>query len=141
MPSIPFQIVITLLTIYSLVGDDIRIIAAHKSDDINFDIFNMVLIIIFAIEIFLSCFVIENYFLSFFFWLDCISSISLLFDISMFTDIIYSSSSTNSYSFSKVAAQSKASRAAIRAVRVVKLFRLIRIVKIYKSALKVEEIN
>jgi hypothetical protein len=135
------QIIITLLTIYSLIGDDIRIIAAQKSDDINFDIFNIILIIIFSIEIILSSFVLENYFLGFFFWLDCISSISLLFDISMFTDIIYSSSSTNSYTFSKVAAQSKASRAAIRAIRVVKLFRLIRIIKIYKSALKVEEIN
>jgi hypothetical protein len=59
----------------------------------------------------------------------------------MFTDVIYASSSTNNYTFSKVAAQSKASRAAIRAVRVVKLFRLIRVIKIYKSALKVEEMN
>ena len=120
-----------------MVGDDIRIIAASKSDDVKFDIFNIVLIILFSIEIFLSSLVIDNYFLSFFFWLDFISSISLLFDISMFTDIIYASSATNNYSFSKVAAQSKASRAAIRAVRVVKLFRLIRIVKLYKSALKV----
>jgi len=79
--------------------------------------------------------------MSFFFFLDIISSLSLLFDISILTDAIYSSSSTNSYSFSKVAAQSKASRAAIRAIRVVKLFRLIRIVKLYKSALKAEEIQ
>jgi hypothetical protein len=53
----------------------------------------------------------------------------------MFTDLVYSSSFSN-YTFSQVAAQSKASRAAIRAVRIVKLFRIIRIVKLYKAALK-----
>lgn len=84
----------------------------------------------------MSSIAVDKYFLSFFFVLDIISTLSLLFDIAMFTDIIYASSATNSYSFSKVAAQSKASRAAIRAVRIVKLFRIIRIVKLYKSAVK-----
>lgn len=83
----------------------------------------------------MSSLVIDKYFLSFYFALDIISSLSLLFDISIFTDLVYSSSFSN-YTFSQVAAQTKASRAAIRAVRIVKLARIIRIVKLYKSALK-----
>lgn len=134
--SIPYQIAITILTVYSLVGDDIRISFFEKNVDPGFDYMNIVLMIIFSLEIVLSSIVIDNYFCSFFFTLDIISTISLLFDISMFTDLIYSSNSTNTYSFSKVAAQSKASRAAIRAVRIVKLFRIIRIVKLYKAAMK-----
>jgi hypothetical protein len=69
--------------------------------------------------------------------LDIISNLSLLFDISLFTELIYASS-FSSYTFSQVAAQSKASRAAIRAVRIVKLARIIRIVKLYKAAIKAE---
>ena len=94
--------------------------------------------IIFTAEVVLSSLALDNYFLSFFFVLDIISTLSLLFDIVMFTDIIFNSSANNSYSFSKVASESKASLAAIRAVRIIKLFRIIRIVKLYKSAMKAE---
>jgi hypothetical protein len=128
------------LTIYSLVADDIRIVAFDKNADIAFDAINITLICIFTAEIVLSSIAVDKYFLSFFFVLDIISTLSFFFDVSIFTDLIYSSDS-NSYSFSQVAAQSKASRAAIRAVRIVKLFRIIRIVKLYKSALKAEEIE
>ena len=121
-----------------MVGDDIRTVAFYKAQDLAFDGVNIALILIFVLEIILSSIAIEKYFFSFFFILDIISTLSLLLDISLFTDLIYASSSTNSYSFSQVATQSKASRAAIRAVRIVKLFRIIRIVKLYKSALKAE---
>ena len=136
--SIPYQITITLLTIYSLFGDDIRTVGFYKKDDLAFDGINIALMVIFGLEIVLSSLAIENYFMSFFFFLDFISSFSLLFDISIFNEIIYLSSYTNNYTYSKMATQSKATRAAIRAIRVVKLFRIIRIVKIYKSALKAE---
>ncbi len=129
------------MTVYSLVGDDIRTVGFNKNEDLGFDGINIGLMIIFGVEILLSSIALDNYFLSFFFFLDIISSASLILDVSMFTQIIFLSSYTNNYSFSKMATQSKASRAAIRAVRVVKLFRIIRIVKLYKSALKAEEIN
>ena len=132
---------ITLLTVYSLVGDDIRTVAFNKEEDLAFDGINIVLMIIFGVEIILSSIALDNYFLSFFFFLDIISSASLILDVSIFTEIIFLSTYTNNYSFSKIATQSKASRAAIRAVRVVKLFRIIRIVKLYKSALNAQEIN
>lgn len=42
----------------------------------------------FSIEIILSVLVKEGYFLSFFFWLDTISTISLLLDINMFNEAV-----------------------------------------------------
>jgi hypothetical protein len=89
---------------------------------------------IFTIEIVLSSFLIDNYFLSFFFCLDVLSTASILFDVNFLTDIIFSTG--NGASISQLAAQSKASRAATRAVRIVKLIRIIRIIKLYKNAEK-----
>ena len=138
--SIPYQIMITLLTLYSLFADDIRIVDTAKTADVGFDGMGIALICIFTVEIVLSSIAIDKYFGSFFFVLDIISTLSLLFDVSLFTNLVYSSNFSN-YTFSQVAAQSKASRAAIRAVRIVKLFRIIRIVKLYKVASKADEIN
>lgn len=42
----------------------------------------------FSIEIILSVLTKEGYFLSFFFWLDTISTISLLLDINMFNEAV-----------------------------------------------------
>jgi hypothetical protein len=89
---------------------------------------------IFTIEIILSSLLIDNYFLSFFFFLDILSTASILFDVNFLTDIIFST--VNSGSVSQLAAQSKASRVATRAVRIVKLVRIIRIIKLYKNAEK-----
>jgi hypothetical protein len=77
----------------------------------------------------------ENYFGSFFFYLDCVSTASILMDITLLTNIIYDSGGS-SQQLNMLIAQSKASRAAARAVRIMKIFRLARVVKLYKSALK-----
>lgn len=125
---------------WSLFADDIRIIAFEKDADPVFDGITITLIVIFTVEIALSWYVLEEYACSFFFFLDLISTISLIFDISMFTELIYNSDG-NTASFSRIAAQSRTTRAATRAVRIVKLFRIIRIIKLYKTAMKAQEIK
>lgn len=89
---------------------------------------------IFVIEIILSTLVIEGYFMSFFFFLDVVSTISIIFDVNFISDLIFATSPTSSVA--QLASQSKASRAATRAVRIVKLFRIIRIIKLYKNSQK-----
>lgn len=118
-----------------MFADDVRTAAFGKSADLAFDSIGIALMCIFTVEIVLSSLVLEDYFLSFFFFLDILSTASILFDVSMFTDQVFSSDST-SKNLSQLAAQSKASRAATRAVRIVKLFRIIRVIKLYKSAKK-----
>ena len=91
LKSIGFQIFITLLAIFSLFSDDIRIAAFDQEADLTFDVIHIILIVIFLIEMVLSLIAIEEYRLSFFFFLDLISTLSILLDISMIMSLIYSS--------------------------------------------------
>ncbi len=79
---------------------------------------------------------INGYFCSFFFYLDILSTCSILMDISMLTNLLYTSDGSENFQLNLLITQSKASRAAARAVRVMKIFRLTRVVKLYKSAMK-----
>jgi hypothetical protein len=133
--SIPFQIFITLLTIYSLFSDDLRITAFEKNADFGFDIVSIIMIGVFLIEIVLSWIAYEDYGCSFFFFLDLISSLSIILDIGILTDLFENSST---YSISNIAASSRTTRVATRVVRIVKLFRIIRVMKLYKSAVQAE---
>lgn len=137
--SLKYQIFITVLTLYSLFSDDFRTTFFSQTVDPVFDTLSLGVMAIFIVEIILSTLVIEGYFLSFFFFLDVISTISIIFDVNFITDLIFSTSSASSVA--QLASQSKASRAATRAVRIVKLFRIIRIIKLYKNSQKAKEIK
>lgn len=96
---------------------------------------------LFLVELVLSSISIEGYVLSFFFWLDMLSSCSILMDVGLFTNAVFSIDGEVSSNISIIAKQAKTSRVALRAVRVVKLLRLIRVVKLYKSAVRASEIK
>jgi len=101
----------------------------------------MVFFGVFMIEILMNI-KTEGYFCSFYFYLDLISTITLLLDVDLITDALFNSgSSGSSFQVNAIIAQSKASRAAARAVRVVKIFRLARVAKLYKSTQKARELN
>jgi hypothetical protein len=77
-----------LVTIYALIGDDIRLLAAGKDSDIVFTWFNVLTLTLFSVELILSCIGVEGYFGSFFFWLDLISTISIVLDIEPLADVL-----------------------------------------------------
>lgn len=130
---------ISILTVYSLFFDDFRTALFDPAVDIYYDVIGLIILGVFTLEIVLSSFFIDNYFLSFFFFLDIVSTASIVFDVNFLSDAIFGTE--NSSSLSQLAAQSKASRAATRAVRIVKLVRIIRIIKLYKNAEKAKEIK
>jgi hypothetical protein len=133
---------VTILTLFALFGDDINTCAFDKSSDYTFDILQLVVMGIFFVEAVLSSIAINGYLFSFFFWLDLLSTVTILMDVNMFTDVIFSTdSSSQTGTISKLASQSKTSRAAARAVRIIRLIRLLRVVKLYKSAVKANEIK
>lgn len=71
----------TLITIYSLFFDDIRSLAFPMStDNICYGITTGCMAC-FLIEIFLASLAKDEYFLSFFFWLDVVSTLSMIPDI------------------------------------------------------------
>ena len=137
--SLKYQVFITLLTLYSLFSDDLRTAFFTRKVDMGFDVLSLVVMVIFLVEIVLSTLVIEDYFLSFFFFLDIVSTVSIIFDVNFISDLIFATSTSSSVA--QLASQSKASRAATRAVRIVKLFRIFRIIKLYKNSEKAKEIK
>ena len=139
--SIYYQISITIVTVFVMFCDDIRVLAFTKANDDAFDYIQLTIMGIFLVEVMLSSISIEGYLFSFFFWLDLLSSASILMDVGLFTNEIFGLDSQISSNVSVIAKRAKASRVAMRAVRMVKLIRLIRIVKLYKSAVRAAEIK
>lgn len=78
----------SLITLYTLFFDDIRVLALPKSADEECWAVTCLCFALFAIEIILASICKENYFLTFFFWLDIVSTISMLPDIGWIWDLM-----------------------------------------------------
>ena len=129
----------TILTIYALFGDDVRVSAFTSSSDVSFWSITVVCLFFFALEIVLSSLCKKDYWLGFFFWLDLVSTISLITDIGwVWNQVAGSSEAGNSATkATQIARAGRASRAGTRAariIRIIRVIRLIRIVKLYKMA-------
>lgn len=84
---------------------------------------------LFTIEIIISSYAKDQYFNSFFFWLDLISTITMITDIPWFWDpIIGLQDDGNATSLAKTSIAGRATRV----IRIIRLIRLLRIVKLYK---------
>jgi len=76
----------TMLTFYCLFFDDIRILVLPEAVDNYFFSLTTFSAFVFLIEIILSFIARKEYRFSFFFWLDVVSTLSLVFDLDWFTD-------------------------------------------------------
>ena len=72
----------SFVTLYALFADDIRILLLPKEADTTMDILTIIAMTLYLIELVLGVLAIENYFLSFYFWVDLVSLISMFPDIS-----------------------------------------------------------
>jgi len=133
-------VTMTIVTLYALFGDDVRLLFFEKSADNTFYTLTFISLIMFSIEIIFSSIAKEDYFNSFYFWLDFISTISLITDIGWIWDQVIGTSdysAGNAEQASQLARAGRGARIGTRAgriTRVIRLVRLIRIVKLYKSA-------
>merc|ERR1719456_1739103 len=84
---------------------------------------------VFILEVICSSIGKEDYLFGFFFWLDLISTASLILDVSLVAEALFGGANNDG----NAARASRASRAGTRAGRVVRIIRLIRIVKLYKA--------
>jgi len=71
----------TLVTLYALLGDDLRIICWDRRADHVFLGITIASMLFFTIEIVLASIGKPDYFNSFFFWLDVLSTASLVTDV------------------------------------------------------------
>jgi len=117
----------TLLIIFALFGDNIRIICFHYSSDDAFSYISLVIMTIFLVEIVINFYISNEYRFSFFFWLDLLSTISLILDVNFISSSILPDTATQTV---QLARASRAARIGTRAVRII---RLVRLVKLYKE--------
>ena len=96
--------------------------------------------VLFTLELVLSSIAKEGYFLKFYFWIDLISTISLIADIGWVwhtmtgTSDFSVSTATQAYILARAGKGARIGTRAGRISRVVRFVRLIRIVRLYKNA-------
>lgn len=61
MESIPFSILMAIVTLYALFGDDIRILTVTKKGDDGFFVMTIICMICFTLEIVLTCICKKEY--------------------------------------------------------------------------------
>ena len=96
---------------------------------------------IFMLEVILGTLCRENYFLTFFFWLDIISTLSMIPDIGWIWQLIIGENgNAQTGNAAQLVMTTRAGRVT-RVIRVIRLIRLIRIVKLYKQAKMAEKLR
>lgn len=97
---------------------------------------------LFSLEILLNTIVMEDFKYSYFFWLDIIATVSLVFDINMILDFFYVQVGSGSPSWESVNAKPDLETSSGDSDKIkdllksLRLIRLIRIIKLYKYVLK-----
>lgn len=125
-----WQFIVSVVTIFALYGDDIRLMSLPKSADTAFHWLSFFALILFLGEMSLQSYSVQGYRYSFDFWLDFVSTFSLIPDIGFLWALIIPDEDEGGAS--AVLSASRASRAGTRAIRIVRIVRLVRMVRIVK---------
>ena len=132
-------ILMTIVTLFALVGDDIRLWLTDKSADPYFFTALITSFFLFLSEILINTVVTDEFKYSFFFWLDIIATFSLIIDITWITDVInktlvdYPPSNVSVNAIPGIVQEVTSSQQQIlKVIKALRLIRLIRIIKLYK---------
>ena len=80
----------TMITIFALFGDNLRLWLTTKDSDPFFFFGFIISFVLFAAELFVNSCVLHDFKYSFFFWLDFVATLSLVPDIPIVMDILRS---------------------------------------------------
>lgn len=127
------QLFLSLINIFALFADDIRCLAFSKGADNTFYALLTVVMGIFLVELVLLSLAKEDYFLGVYFWIDLVSTVSMIGDIGW---IIPTDSAVGRAS--DIVQKARVVKV-IRVVRLIRLIRLLRISKLYKQVQKQKE--
>ncbi|KAJ1448565.1 hypothetical protein M885DRAFT_583406 [Pelagophyceae sp. CCMP2097] len=127
--STRFNVLTALMTTFALFGDDIRVIAfrGDGAADAVFSAINVFVMGLFIFEIGALISTKSDYCLGFYFYLDFVSTASMIFDIHW----LRPSANEGSSNIARTGRISKGAKSG-RVVRIARLVRLVRIVKLFK---------
>jgi hypothetical protein len=118
----------TVVTFYALFMDDLKYLVLPKTADIPLDVLTLIAMGLFLTELILSILAVEKYFPGFYFWVDVLSLLSMLPDISFLIEAL--EGDVGSGEGVDIAKNSRTSRV-IKIIRIIRLIRLLRLVKLY----------
>ena len=128
----------TLITIYALIADDIKLLSCDVTADKNFTAVTIFSFFMFLIELIAASIGKPGYWLSFFFYLDFIATLSIISDIQPLMEAIFGgdgeAAGADTVTLARASRGARIGTRAGRMARVIRLIRLVRIVKLYKSA-------
>lgn len=84
-----FIIFTTVITLWALFADDIRQLASSPGGDPVFYVLILICFGVFVLELLVSSYALRDYFLGFYFWLDFVSTLTLLLDVGWINDAIF----------------------------------------------------
>jgi len=140
--SNPFSVLMGVLTIIVLVGDDVRLLLFNEDADLVFNVLTILALLLFSLEIVLSSIVKDDYLGGFWFILDLIATVSLLVDITeisnaimgyqdiTYDNIVSASSQQAALAGTEQSEYARASRSSRVGTRVARLLRVVRLVRL-----------
>ena len=134
LDGIAFSVFITLVTLVTLFADDLRVIFFPPESDTSFSILTIVCMSIYTIEMVALCFVREGYFLHYYFWLDLVSTLSMLLDLVWINALISGNGIETASKVVKLAKVSRVSKIGAKSTKLIRILRLIRLLRLYKTA-------
>ncbi len=122
MESKFFNIIIMVLSFYSLFANDLKLLYAPASSDPVFSGIAIFIMMIFISEIILTTLMDEHYICSLYFFVDSVSTLTILLDIS------WISNNFNDVSSKVIAQIGRGGRLAARSIRLLRFVRAIKII-------------
>ena len=137
------------LTTYALIGNDVKYAFFTKLSDIRFDVLTVLIMTIMALEILLQGLCRENYFKTFYGWLNVLITISMLIDMGVVLDAIAgtetdytATTAAQANIYARKMDQDNAGsdwKTETRVVRAMRLLRLVRIGRLWPLAYEMLE--
>eukprot|EP00929_Paragymnodinium_shiwhaense_P110042 TRINITY_DN7672_c0_g1_i5.p1 TRINITY_DN7672_c0_g1~~TRINITY_DN7672_c0_g1_i5.p1 ORF type:complete len:1178 (+),score=265.52 TRINITY_DN7672_c0_g1_i5:139-3672(+) len=134
--SARFSFLTSLLTVYALFGDDLRLALTHKDLDPIFDVLTIWCLLVFTVEVFANSCAKPGYFLGFFFVLDTVSTATLVLDLTMVSTALFCAVSAEEDDSVRTSRAGRAGARASRTVRIIRLLRLLRLWSRFTQALE-----
>lgn len=126
-----FVFVGTFITVWALIGDDLKLLVTNRPVDNIFDGLVVFCIVFFTLEVLVCSLGKDDYFMSFFFCLDVLSTLTLFMDLTVVSEALFGDSDSDPSN----TRTSRTARVGAKVGRIVRVLRLIRIVKLFKAFL------